>query len=641
MVWYNQMSKTKWPLDFAVDRQPIKAAFFMSKLASQIIAQKEASFNNLTEKRLLWDNAEMLFHNQLNDLSDADSKVFDPKISTLTIERSYRVMAQLGVGKVRGISSNDQADAKLKNLLLDKYVVPHATAQFDMLTKFRMTDMYSNVYGNFFVLVDQDVKPNGYVGPDMWLLNIRDVFPQVGAVSIEDSDWIIVRTWKSISFFEGLKGKPGYKNIPQIINKLKTKAGSKNNRDADNISKREQDQYPNGAPDVTDGVPGGYFEVLTRYERDRWVDICVDADMEFRDQDNPHDDGSLPVVCKYSIPLLDDFMGMGDFERGGSMQMVVNTNWNLYLDAVKMSIFPPMLINKDNVAAISSFKSIPGAMWLGKGQLSNIAQAVNLSPQGIQTFNNVYQVANASLQGLFGSSNTDVSSTVDDTLGKTPEALKMQGARENTRDNADRFYMEQFISNVMRKMVNLMSKKQQGSVSFRMFPEEIESIKREYPEIAESYNDKTGKLKIGKGSGSALYDYEIVSGSTYAIDQKEQQENIRQLIELYLKYQSPQGNILDNLLKSQGYEMKFGELMKRSISNSGIQDWDKILVEMTMQEQGDHSMDQIGNQFSQSLQQMPQNMNQIPPMPQGMPGNMNQMMGGMPPQLGGTQWFNL
>ena len=627
----------------------------MSKLASEIISQKQHSFDNLSTKRQLWDRAEELFHNQLNDLTsiEAESQVFDPKLSTLTIERAYRVMAQLGVGKVKGISSNDMGDAKLKNLLLDKYVIPNANAQFDFLTKLRMVDMYSNIYGNFFVLIDHDVKSNGYVGPDMWLLNIRDVFPQPGAVSLEDSEYITIRTWKSYSYFEGLKGNKDFKNITAILNKLKKMSGDKHGRDGDNVSKREQDQYPNNTSGNTDNRPGGYFEVLTRFEKGKeghWVDVCVDADLEFRDQANPHEDGELPVVCKHSIPLLDDFMGMGDFERGGSMQMVVNANWNLYLDAVKMSIFPPMLINKDNVASLSSFKPIPGAMWLGRGQINNIAQAVNLSPQGISTFNNVHQVAVASLQGLFGSSDTSVSATVDPTMGKTPEALKMQGQRENTRDNADRFYMEQFITAVMKKMVNLMCKKQNGSLTIRMFPEEMEQLEREYPEMKESYDENKGELTVKKGK-DMLYDYEIVSGSTYAIDKDSQREFLMSLFETYMKAQQPDGNnTLDVMLKRENYDFKFGELMKRIVSSGGIQDWDKILVEMTATEMGEYALGNADQQFQQVLQQVPQNMNQVPPMPmpgaqqmppQGMPGAMPmqqpmQPQMGMPPQ-GGIQ----
>src|SRR3990167_8560059 len=151
------------------------------------------------------------------------------------------------------------------------------------------------------------------------------------------------------------------------------------------------------------------------------------------------------------MPLFDDFMGMSDFERGGSMQKMINSLWNLYGDAIRMSIFPPTIINKDNVASPSSIKPIPGAMWLGRGQVDNIARPINLSPQGVSTFNNAYQVANAAILNLFGTTDTAVTAQTDAGFGKTPEALKNQQARENTRDNADKYFMEQFVTRVMKK----------------------------------------------------------------------------------------------------------------------------------------------------------------------------------------------
>jgi hypothetical protein len=178
----------------------------MSKLRDEILDRKEAADTYLSTKRDLWDTYEKLFHNQLSDSlsSDTNSQVFDPKLSTLTLERAYRVMAQLATGKVKAISKNDVGTSTLMNLIVDKYINVNANAQFDLLTKLRMVDIYSNIYGQFFILIDWDVKKNGYVGPDMWLLNIRDVFPQVGAVSLEDSDYVIVRTWKPLSYFENL-----------------------------------------------------------------------------------------------------------------------------------------------------------------------------------------------------------------------------------------------------------------------------------------------------------------------------------------------------------------------------------------------------------------------------------------------------
>jgi hypothetical protein len=558
----------------------------------------------------MWDQAEELLHGQLRDKISTGSKsqVFDPKLSTLALERSFRVMAQLPMGKVRGISKNDIGDSMLKNLLLEKYVLPNANAQFDFLTKMRMVDLYSNVYGNFFTLIDWDVRPNGYVGPDVWLLNIRDVFPQVGAVSLDDSDYVIVRTWKPLSYFERLKKQDGFKNIPEILKLLKSKTGSKQNRTSESMSKREESEYPQEQP----AKNKGYFEVLTRFERDRWVDICVDADgLEFRDIKSPHDDHDLPVKCKYSIPLLDDFMGMSDFERGGSMQRTVNSIWNLYLDGVKMSIFPPVLVNKDNIAAMSSISMTAAAKWLVRNQINNSAQPLSLSPQGTNTFNNVYRVATASLLNMFGTTDTATTAEVDPGSGKTPQALKMQSQRENTRDNADRFYMEQYLGQVMKKMCNLLSKKQSSAITVRLFKDEMEQISRSYPEIAESYDEQSSKLVVKKG-GSGLYDYEIVSGSTYQADERQQQENLSLLMQMYQQAQTPQGNLLVEQLKADGYTLKFGELFKRLVSKSGIQDWDKILEEMTEEEKADNALQQTQSQFQQAVMMMQQNPNGTP-----------------------------
>lgn len=599
-------------------------AFFMSKLSDSIKVQKDAAFNNLATKRLMWDSAEQLFHNQLNDaVSDnTKSNVFDPKLSTLTIERSYRVMSQLMTGKVKGMSTNDIGDAMLKNLLLEKYVIPNANAQFDFLTKMRLMDMYSNVYGTMYSLVDWDVKPNGYVGPDLWLLNIRDVFPQVGSVSLNDSDYVVIRTWRPLSYFKNLKKQDGYINVPSIIAKLEKKAGSKQNRTSDEQGKREQSEYPEQEP--TKG--GGYYEVLTRFERDRWVDICVDADQEFRDIDNPQDDGDLPVKGKYSIPLLDDFMGFSDFERGGSMQKTINSVWNLYLDGVAMSIFPPVLVNKDNIASMSSLKYSKAAKWLVRNQISNAATAMQLSPQGINEFNNVYKTATASLLNLFGTTDTTIQSSTDPGFGKTPQALQQQQQRENTRDNADRFFMEVYLTDVMKKFCNLLSKKQSSAITVRLFPDEIENIARSYPEVKEMYDKSKGTLSVKKGK-SELYDYEIVPGSTYAADQKTEQQNLAILMQMYQSSETPQGNMMVNDLKNQGYDFKFGELFKRLISKSGIQDWDKILVEMTEQEKADLVLQQHNDQFQQALSQMTGNVNATPPMPGAPPEQ-----GNIPPQ---------
>lgn len=594
-----------------------------------VLSRKEASENSLTQKEEYWTEYEKLFHNELNDTQSQSTKsqVFDPKLPTMILEREARVMSQLPTGKIKAMSKNDRLGEKLMNLVLDKYVNVNANSQFDLLTKYRLIDRYSNIYGNFFAFVDWTVKENGYVGPDMWLLNIRDVFPQVGAVSIEDSDYIIVRTWQPISYFKSLLKNKEFKNIKEVIAKLENSTPTKNDDEKDS---RELHDYPSSQP----AKSKGNYEVLSMYEKDKWTDYVTDADTVIREIDNPHDNGELPVVCKYSIPLLNDIFGMGDMERGKSMQYTLNSLWNLYLDGVKVSIFPPTLINKDYIADLSSIKWSAAAKWLVKGAngTSQAAQTMNLSPQGQNTFNNVYQIVTSSMLNMMGTTDTSISAQVDPGMGKTPEALKQQGARESARDNVDRFYMERFLTQVNKKFVNLISKKMSNQIAVRMFGEEIDQFLKEYPMGKELYDDKTGKISIGKKTlGNVMYDYEIVSGSTYALDQKEQQQNLMMLLELFTKTPA-----IVEALKLEGKQAKLGEIVNRILINSGIQDYEKIVTDIASDPQ--ELMRQQMEQFNQVINGG--NMNAVPAgqpqgqIPQGMPQGQPQQM----PQ-GGTNGF--
>lgn len=606
-----------------MDADEAKApSFFMANaLQNSIIDFCDKSEDYLRTKRDLWTEYENIFHGYLSDdvSAKAKSQIFDPKLATITLDRSARVMAQLPTGKVRGISKNDMAGEQLMNMILDKYVVPNANAQFDFLIKCRMMNLYSNIYGNFFAMIDWEAKrADGYTGPDMWLIPIRNVRPQVGRVSLEDSDKFGVVSYKSKKYFENLGGKEGYKNIKAILARIEKMSGSKESRESEEKSSREIAEYPDDTAPRKDGL----FKVLSLYEKDRWIDFCVDAKLEFRDIKNSHENGELPIVNKYSIPLLDDPMGMGDFERGKSMQYGLNGLWNLYNDAVRVSIFPPTLIDTDKVDDMSSIKWAAAAKWLMKnGGAVNGAQTLSLSPQGIAEFNQVYGAMNASLLNMFGTTDTTTTKESDPNFGKTPQALKMQAMRENARDTVDRFYTERFMTSVMKKFVNLVSKKMTGQVAIRMFGDEIEKLGQTYPEIKGMFDEKSGKLNIPKSKfGSVLYDYEIVSGSTFAADKEQQNQSLLSIFGLMsngMQIDPQTGQATSPLLsqlKNENKTFMFGEALTRIISSSGIQDWDKIVVDSKNDIEAKMKEDMA--KFTQLVQGMQaQNVNQVPPTP--------------------------
>lgn len=606
----------------------------MNKLADTIKKRYEAADDFLVNKRDLWDELENAFISRLSDglSAGAKSKVFDPKLSTYIIERSNRVMAQLGMGKFKPIGKEDEFSSKLMNLTVDKYVVPNANAQFPLLTKFRMIDRYSQVYGNFYALVDWDMKRNGYSGPDLFLINIRDIFPQVGAMSLEDSDYVIVRSWKPMSYFENLDKKQ-YKHLDKLITSLKSGAKGKADRDDDDKTKRETSQYPSGQPTKGDD----YIEVLSMYERDRWVDYVPAAKDNgiLRDIKNPHDNDEFPVVCKYSIPLIDDIFGTSDMERGLPLQKTTNSLWNLYLDSVRYSIKPPVALNKDAIVA-STIKWGAAAKWLVRGNPANAFSPVNLNPQGTQTFNNVYQVAQAAILNMMGTTTTATTKETDAGFGKTPQALEMQQARENTGDASDRYFMEQFVTEVMKKFANLIVKKQSSKIQIRMFKSEIDELAKAYPEqVKELYNEKKGMLVLDKKStGNTMYDYELVPGSTYMIDQGNQMKNLQSFLQFY----SQNFQFIDAKLQEKNKRVEFDELFKRIFVNGGIQDWDKIISELSEEDVVKQTIEQDKQQFMAALQQVQQGMpiGQVPTDP-----NMGMQQGQpvqgqpMPPEMNG------
>lgn len=609
----------------------------MEEIAQTILQRYDAADKYLEKKRVAWGDYEKLFNNQLQDSVSnlTKSQIFDPVLSTMQIERSNRVMAQLMQGKFKAMSKNDEASAKLMNITVEKYVIPNASSQFDFLTKCRMVNLYSNIYGNFFVLLDWVAKEKGYIGPDMWMLNIRDVFPQVGAMSLEDSDYVVVRTWKSLEWFKSLKDNDNFKNIDKVLEKLGDKAGEKSSREyfKDQTS-REAKEYQ----EAIEAKKSGFFKVLTMYERDRWVDYVPGADAIIRDMDNPNEDGELPVVCKYSLPLIDDFMGMGDSERGKSMQMSLNGTWNLYAGAIKMSIFPPVMLNKNGIAAHNSIKWGPAEKWLGKND-ANFAQVLNLTPQGVNTFNNTRQAIYGSLQQQFGTTFTNVSSTESTLAGKTPEAIKQQTARQSARDSADLFYQESFLQKVMKRFATLITKKQPKALQIRLFKDEIDELFAQYPEFEEMYDQKTGKIKIGKSQFSnTLFDYDIISGSTYLADKGEQQAGLAstlQLLTANMQMNPQTGKVTSPMidrLEQEGRDTSVSELVTKILTNSGVQGWDKILPDKTNGDKQQWQTDQVMQQHQTELMQSMMQMSQ-PPMSQ-VPPEMGQMAPDMP-QMGG------
>ena len=125
------------------------------------------------------------------------SKITDSYAMTLAKERADRVVAKLPEGQTIPIGKADLGKAAFMDIIRQKWIYPNANAQHPFLEKLNMWQLYSSVYGYMPMYYDWNVSTTGYVGPDCWLWNPRNLIPQQGRTSIADMDYVTALTWVS------------------------------------------------------------------------------------------------------------------------------------------------------------------------------------------------------------------------------------------------------------------------------------------------------------------------------------------------------------------------------------------------------------------------------------------------------------
>ena len=125
------------------------------------------------------------------------SKITDSYAMTLAKERADRVIAKTPEGETQSAGRADVGKAAFMDILRQKWIYPNANAQRPFVEKLNLWQLYSSVYGYMPMFYDWTTSNTGYVGPDCWLWNPRNLVPQQGKVSVDDMDYITALTWVS------------------------------------------------------------------------------------------------------------------------------------------------------------------------------------------------------------------------------------------------------------------------------------------------------------------------------------------------------------------------------------------------------------------------------------------------------------
>lgn len=557
---------------------------------SELKSQKQLAYDALRPIQSTWADKERLLIARLSDtysLKSTRSHVTDGALSTLVFERQARVGAQLPTGSIYSLTSKDEEAAMLMNLVLNKYIIPNANSQFDALTKLRMSGVYASVYGAQPIMYDYRIDDE-YIGPDFYLIPARNFYPQPGKNSIRDCDWVMVSTIVSVSYLQSLAKRDNTSWNKEELNKLidQAKKGVVPARDIDSSRKSAiENTRTYGRPSADKGS-AARVELITKYEKGKkgkWITFAPDFDNVgiLRSIPNPHNNGRIPIVMRQCFPLLDSIWGLGDFERGMTLQKAKDSLINLYLDHAKLMIFPPLKVDIANVTA-STLRMEPGARWLMKDP--NAVSPYETNAQALSDFQGTYQFLSSALLNQFGTTDTQVSAhgSGNPAFGKTPEAIKALQDREGARDNWDRFQLEKTIEDLWEGMINLLAENQEKPINFHIFDDDVARIQKQFGTEQEdgSTEDpkfmtnmgRSAKLAITKNMLKGEYRFIIDASSTMKQDEDQQEQILTQIMDFYL--QNPQ--VVDQLLQKDGYKFNFGKAFKALVYNSGVQDPDTL-----------------------------------------------------------------
>lgn len=428
----------------------------------------------------------------------------DSMTATIYLERAARVAGQLPSGETRAHGRKDYGKGLFMDLLREKWIYPNANAQRSFKTKMFMWQYGSSEYGYMPMYVDLNVSPTGYFGPDCWIWNPRNFVPQNGFTNVTEMDYVHGIAYKSYSFFEDildeesdnkeLNKKAGWKfeNIKGIKERLKN--GTRDTDPKRDTLRNQQKQKQSSRQ----------IMVVTRYESGkdgRWITFLPEFGYTIiRSIKNPHKNGRIPFVIKPCIPKFDSFYNLGDFARSMPMQFANDGLDNFYFQGIKINLFPPIIVNSNGVVRHTIKPGEAGSVW--EETQNGSVRRLETSTAGLNTYQAAKGMAKGAVQSIAGTTDTraNAENSMDPGMGKTPEALKMIGEREATRDGQDRDFLEEAMSemiDLMYSMIPTIAEK----IPIDLFSDEIE-------EIMESGHDDLAQIfKKSRAAGVLKYRY--------------------------------------------------------------------------------------------------------------------------------------
>lgn len=538
------------------------------------------------------------------------SKITDSYAATLAIERAARVMGKLPDGNTEAVAKADQGKAAFMDILRQKWIYPNANSQHRFQTKLRLWQLYSSVYGYMPMFYDWNISATGYIGPDCWLWNPRNLIPQQGRTSINDMDRVTALTWVGYKMIEGLLEKDddelkeaGW--VRGALEQLKEKA---KNETTDQDTEKDTEV---SRARVSQATKRGIC-LATRYESGpdgKWCTFAPDHGfLQVRELDNPHKNGRIPFVIKYSQPLFDSFYGLGDFQRAKPLQFARDGLTNFYFAGIKNGLVPPLVVNANGVVKHTLDYRAGGIIM---ETIPNSVRTLDTSTAGLSTYQAAQSSLTGSLLSLYGSQNASMpgAETLNPSQGKTPAAIDLYNDKEATRDGQERMYLEEAIEELTDGFFSLVANIGTEEIPVNLFSADIEEIVKEgYADVLGIFQGNLqpnssltgGVLKVDPAKLRGIeYRFNINNGSTTKENKEAMLAGLERLMGSIGKFQ--------NLFKDdQRIEVNWASIMSQYQQLSGVKGASDFITIKDAPSPTEQKLMEENQALQQQMQQMQQ-----------------------------------
>jgi hypothetical protein len=405
------------------------------------------------------------------------SKITDNYAATLAKERADRVIAKLPDGETQSAGRTDVGKAAFMDILRQKWVYPNANAQHPFVEKLALWQLSSDEYGWYPMFYDWTTSSTGYVGPDCWLWNPRNFVPQQGKISVSDMDYAHAITWLSKKRLQDILDNEqegdGWNRdaLKELIERVNNKT-SGNDNDKDTYIQR--DRNPSG---VKKGIC-----LATRYESGPDGEWCTfapeDGFVEVRRLKNPHKNGRIPFVIKYSQPFPDSFYGIGSFQLDKPLQFARDGLTNFYFANLKRNLAPGIIVNANGVVKHTLDVTKPNPVLMET--IPNSIRPMPTNTAGLSTYQAAMQALTGAMLARNGSQNAAIpgADALNPSQGKTPAAINLYSDKEATTDGAARRRMETAIEQLTDGFFSLIANIGTEDIPVSLFAEDIEAINK-------------------------------------------------------------------------------------------------------------------------------------------------------------------